>query len=225
MRYMRKGPALAGAAALLLTASLARAAGDAGLRDKDGKQLDLLREKVYSSIAALDKPLTRLDDITASYVSDETPVDEESRDALIVAIGAESSALIQANTTYWALWDESRLAQAVSLIERTASGKAGPDATANFLDTNSIEVLKGDFARTVDRVNAALERENAARGAAEQRKRKQKSRILLSSLGGAAAAALACFLLREKRPPPPPPAEPPAPLPGLRTPPKSEGLH
>lgn len=182
------------AALTLLAAALAAASGTEPTPEEPVRSVEAQREKIRTSLRDLDKAMSPLEDLTASYAAAGTPAAAAQRLALRDRVALESTRLNKAYDAFWSVWDLMRLAQGARLMGGLASGAHKPEDGAAFLDDSGIEDFKAETKRMQERAAAALEREDAAHKAFEERQRARLVDRLLAAGAGAAVAALGAAL-------------------------------
>lgn len=186
-------------AILLVLLAVAPAPSAAAAAQDPGPRIESIRERIRTSLQALEGKLARLDDLTASYAGAAAPTDAAARETLRREVEAEGHRLNESFSDFWPVWDAKRMAQGARLMGNIIAGKASPQAGSSFLDSTEIDDFKDEVSRTQKRRQSALDREEAAHKAFQNRSKGERLRRLLYAAAGAAAAALsagALWLLR-----------------------------
>lgn len=181
---------LAGPIALIV-ASLQAAAPAPAETGANANALRPLHDQAIASAIELNRRLTSVDDLTASYAGDAPTLTDAARETLLREAQEESGRLSTAYVDFWSRWDSARLEQGVALIKAAASGRASAEETGRFFETSETDQFKSVVEATVARYKAAVDREAVAREAFERRKAGARANLGLAALAGAAAAGLA----------------------------------
>ena len=176
---------------LLLVAALAVAADPVPSADDTALRIEGIRERIRTSLQVLEKKLSGLDGLTASYAGDAAAADGPARGELRREVEAERQRLNESFLEFWPIWDAQRMAQGVRLMGSIIKGVENPQAGSAFLEPTEIDDFKAEVYRTQERIRSALDREEAAHTAFLRRVRAQRQKRLLAAAAGAGAAALA----------------------------------